>query len=59
MIEDEEEEGTRKKVRIAQKIYHESGPKEDEKGSYYGMSDYEETLDSTSYKLQPYCTVAK
>lgn len=54
----EEEEG-KKRVKISQKVYHETGPRSDDHGNYYGMTDYDETLDVTSHKLQPYCTVAK
>ena len=54
----QDEEG-RKRVKIAQKVYNESGPRSDDKGNFYGMSDYDETLDVPSHKLQPYCTVAK
>lgn len=41
------------------KVYHENGPKFDENGKFYGFSDFEETVDVTSPKLQPYCRVAK
>ena len=41
------------------KVYHENGTKTDENGKYFGFCDYEETIDATNPRLQPYCTVAK
>lgn len=35
------------------------GNKEDENGTYFGFSQYEQILDFTSPKLSPYGTVAK
>ena len=41
------------------KVYHENGNKSDEKGKYFGFSDYKEKYDAFSAEISPYCSVAK
>ena len=49
----------KKLVKVAFKVYDEKGTKYDEKGRYFGMGGYNEDVDITSPKLQPYGSIVK
>lgn len=54
-----EKGGGKKDVKVAMKVWHREGNRNDQNGRFYGFDDYEEVVDFTSTKLAPYCSIAK
>lgn len=40
-------------------MYNENGNKSDEKGKFFGFSDYKEKFDAFAAEIAPYCAIAK
>lgn len=52
-------EDGKRQAKVVFKVYDPKGNKEDEKGHYFGLNTYNEDIDVTSPKIQPYGSVVK